>query len=264
MSSDEQRNGASKKERNMLARNVLGLLSVIVVVFCRPVTAQNLFKVERSITKEPHYKTNSQRYCLLVFGPEAKYRVWLVLDGDTLYVDRNGNGDLTGPGKTVSRKRDTDTFEPITIHGPDGRIEGKLELVVYGCLDHQASKEMPEARPAVFINWKGRSFGCRGDEAGFCVWAAKPVDAPVLHIDGPFQMGFEVPAENAFVRKSDGHYELAVGVGTKGLGKGSFVHLSYDHGAIPTNVYPKAILEFPNKSPGGPPIRVEQALKQRC
>ena len=66
------------------------------------------------------------------------------------------------------------------------------------------------------------------------------------------------------MRKSDGQYELAVGVGTKGLGKGSFVHLSYEHGAIPTNVNPTAILEFPNKSSGGPPIRVEQALKQRC
>jgi hypothetical protein len=248
----------------MLARNMLGLFSFMVVVLCRPVTAQDLLKVERSISKQPHYKTNSQKYCLLVFGLEAKYRVWLVLDGDMLYVDRNGNGDLTEPGKTVSRIRDTDRFEPITINGPDGKSEGKLELVVYGCLDHQGSQEMPEGRPAVFITWKGRSFGCRGDETGFCVWSAKPVDAPVLHIDGTLQMGFEVAAENAFVRKSDGQYELAVGVGTKGLGKGAFVHLSYDHGAIPANVYPRAILEFPNKSRGGPAIRVEQALKQHC
>ena len=42
------------------------------------------------------------QYCLLAFGPEAKVRVWLVVDGDVLYVDRNGNGDLTEPGKRIS------------------------------------------------------------------------------------------------------------------------------------------------------------------
>jgi hypothetical protein len=37
-----------------------------------------------------------------VFGPEGKDRVWLVLDGDTLYVDRNGNGDLTEYGEKIT------------------------------------------------------------------------------------------------------------------------------------------------------------------
>jgi hypothetical protein len=52
-----------------------------------PATAADLTRVDRSIGKEPAYKTNSPRYCLLVFGPRADYRVWLVLDGDTLHVD---------------------------------------------------------------------------------------------------------------------------------------------------------------------------------
>src|SRR5262245_53850916 len=57
-------------------------------------TAADLSKLDRNIKKEPAYK-GKPRYCLLVFGPEARHSVWLVLDGDTLYVDRNGNGDLT-------------------------------------------------------------------------------------------------------------------------------------------------------------------------
>ena len=28
--------------------------------------------------------------------PLAKVRVWVVLDGKTVYLDRNGDGDLTG------------------------------------------------------------------------------------------------------------------------------------------------------------------------
>ena len=46
---------------------------------------------------------------LLVFGPKAEHRSWLVVDGDgieadsgrVLYLDRNGNGDLTEPGDRV-------------------------------------------------------------------------------------------------------------------------------------------------------------------
>ena len=46
--------------------------------------AADLTKIDRSIRKEPPYHTMAPKYCLLAFGPEAKYRIWLVLDGDTL------------------------------------------------------------------------------------------------------------------------------------------------------------------------------------
>jgi hypothetical protein len=86
----------------------------------------------------------------------------------------------------------------------------------------------------------------------------------VLHVGGPLQMGFEVPAASALKRTGDGEYELSVGVGTKGLGKGAFVHLSYAKNAIPEGVYPTAELEFPNKKPGDPPVRVRVVLRKRC
>ncbi len=62
-----------------------------------------LQKIERKIRKEPKYE-GEPRYLLLVFGPEAKFAVWLVLDGTTLYLDRNGNGDLTEEGKKFDYK----------------------------------------------------------------------------------------------------------------------------------------------------------------
>src|ERR1043166_3016684 len=64
-------------------------------------------KIDRNIGKEPVYQTKAPRYGLLLFGPEGKERVWLVLDGDTLYVDRNGNGDLTDPGEKVAAEKNT-------------------------------------------------------------------------------------------------------------------------------------------------------------
>src|SRR5262245_47091454 len=81
---------------------MLPLISTLLVVGSTAVTAcgADLTKIDRTIAKEPVYKSKP-KYCLLVFGPEAKTRVWLVQDGDVLYVDRKGNGDLTEPGQKV-------------------------------------------------------------------------------------------------------------------------------------------------------------------
>lgn len=65
-------------------------------------TANGPQKVERTIKKEPAYRSKAPRYGLLAFGPSPAERVWLVCDGDLIYVDRNGNGDLTEPGEKVA------------------------------------------------------------------------------------------------------------------------------------------------------------------
>src|SRR5438046_8811381 len=70
-----------------------------------PVSAADLSKIDRKIGNEPVYESQSKpKYCLVVFGPEAKTRVWLVLDGDVLYVDRNGDCDLTGKDERILKK----------------------------------------------------------------------------------------------------------------------------------------------------------------
>lgn len=72
---------------------------LLAVPWSATATAADLTKIDRTIAKEPAYKAKP-KYCLLVFGPEAKTRIWLVVDGDVLYVDRNGNGDLTEKGES--------------------------------------------------------------------------------------------------------------------------------------------------------------------
>src|SRR3979490_2472906 len=88
-----------------------------VALTSAPALAVDLSKIDRTIAREPVYK-NKPKYCLLVFGPEAKTKVWLVIDGDTLYVDRNGNGDLTEKGERVDLpKFDKDTSAPSMFIG---------------------------------------------------------------------------------------------------------------------------------------------------
>src|SRR4029077_6354211 len=78
-----------------------------------PALAVDSATIDRTVHKEPVYQSKSPKYCLLVFGPNAETRIWLVTDlvaepweangaKNALYVDRNGNGDLTEPGKRVT------------------------------------------------------------------------------------------------------------------------------------------------------------------
>src|SRR5882672_3336831 len=77
-----------------------------------PAGSADLTKIHRTIAKEPKYASQPY-YALLVFGPEAAKRVWLVLDGDVLYVDRNCNGDLTEKDKRVAL--DVDATKKVNV-----------------------------------------------------------------------------------------------------------------------------------------------------
>ena len=92
--------------------------------------AADLAKVDRSIARLPQFKTATPEYCLLVFGPEADARVWLVRDGDVLYVDRNGNGDLTEPDERVEADQNTS-------HPDEDQFVFKCGSIVDGRLEHK-------------------------------------------------------------------------------------------------------------------------------
>src|SRR5215207_8233400 len=76
------------------------IISGAVILLTRAVDATDLSQIDKTIRKEPPYKTKPG-YALLVFGSEAKTRVWLVQDGEKIFVDRNADGDLTDPAEAI-------------------------------------------------------------------------------------------------------------------------------------------------------------------
>lgn len=82
------------------------VLFAMMLWLVAPLRAADLAAIDKTIGNEPTYR-DKPRYCLLVFGAEAKTKVWMVEDGRTLYVDRNANGDLTDDGPPLPLRRAT-------------------------------------------------------------------------------------------------------------------------------------------------------------
>ena len=214
-------------------------LAAWLALAAAPAHAVDLATVERNIAKEPSYLSAVQ-YCLLVFGPEAKERVWLALDGDVLYVDRNANGDLTEPGEKVKAENRT-TFQVGELLASEGKAKCTNVKVVTG----------GDSKPcAVSMSIDGK------DWSASCRFAARPQDAPILHFNGPLALRPEPPAQLARGSKKS---NLTVNVGTPGLGTDSFATVKAKQ-AVPKSASLVADIEFPSKTPGGETIKTQLVL----
>src|SRR5436305_12260830 len=106
-----------------MSRHVLAV--ALILLASGAGEAADLKKIDRQIKKEPAYQSKSPRYVLLAFGPEAKGRAWLVLDGDVLYVDRDGDGDLTKAGNKVAAKKGEPRDQGLLFEAGDLTLDGK-------------------------------------------------------------------------------------------------------------------------------------------
>jgi hypothetical protein len=207
--------------------------------------ATDLTLIDRCIAKEPVYQSKSPKYCLLVFGPEAKTRVWLVLDGDTLYVDRNGNGDLTEENERV--QNNGKDFEAGDISELDR--EAKLAN-----LRLRSDKEKGNCMVFIEVKDKYRQYAS-------VQFADRPQDAPLLHFDGPLTMGLNEPVKLSRGNKSS---EIKAWIGTPCPPKVKSATVFLDHKGVPSNIHPVVAIEFPNEDVNGKPIKITAALNQRC
>src|SRR5207302_67425 len=55
---------------------------------------------------KPDEKKSKARYCRLAFGPKAKVRVLVRLDGEEVAVDRDGDGKFDGKGERFKSEKD--------------------------------------------------------------------------------------------------------------------------------------------------------------
>jgi hypothetical protein len=194
--------------------------TLILVLFCTFFShacapAADLTKISRRLVKEPAYK-NKPQYCLLVFGAEAKFRVWLVLDGEILYVDCNGNGDLTEKGKRF-KLRPSPHSEHILVCEVGDLIDPQTKTKHTNLrISHSAPDWYTVSAQATFMNPKV----ARLSGTAWPRFARRPADAPVVHFGGPLTLG------HSFATCNDRPSDICARIGTPGVGTGSFVDYS--------------------------------------
>jgi hypothetical protein len=246
--------------RNMRFR-VLLLVGIGLAFGPAPARAVDLSQIDRVIAREPAYRNKTPLYSLLVFGPTAQTRVWLILDGTDLYVDTDGNGDLTAAGKCFPR--DGADFKPFEIKDRDG----KERYMITSIGVFRTEKEPAVLMANVEIAGKYKQYS---DSAP----AARLRDAPISHFHGPLQLGLRarnwVCHEKLVAGAKTG--ELFAWIGTFDKANGCWVVVSNtvidrpdkQRKDFPTDIHPVVEVEFPPKQPGGKPIRERYELRERC
>lgn len=266
-------------------------IGLFVVCLATPVLAADPPKFDRTIGKEPKY-TGQPAYCLLAFGAEAKSRVWLVRDGGTLHVDRNGNGDLTEANEAVAapKPQPGDTEGAFAFDVGELAVGGKTHKglkvrfsPMKSLADNPNLMAMPQVAAAVRKHpagtvasfdvdvecetLKGGGLGGRVsymvslfDQTGVLQFADKPVDAPVVHLDGPLQLDFYAAKPTWRGGRSQ---DAILCVGTPGVGPGTFAMAKYE-GLVPPGKHPKAEVTFTPKDKTQKPVKELFELKERC
>lgn len=216
-------------------------------------------KVDRSIGSEPKY-AGKPRYALVLIGNDEK-RIWLAQDGDLLYADANGDGDLTDE-KPIKGKRDRvrrgDTeYARVAF---EVALPGKRGLIYEVYDDPEAgdflSLYTDVAKPPFpRNNFHQCACGEGGKEFRF---TERREDCPVFRFLGALTM-LRVGG-TSFLH--GGEDDLTVRVGTHGDGGAAWVSL--ENSRVPNEVHPVAEITFPGKKPKDPPIKRTVPLKQRC
>ena len=267
-------------------RRSLVLALILAVYPCAALLASDLTKIDRPAIKLPELPSGEARYCLLVFGPDAAKRVWLAHDGDRLYVDRNGNGDLTEPGETVTADATTSKPAEGVFSFKAGDIPdiagGHKELsVMWGNIDHMRDldpfiKERLEREPnfrgcrisldVAMPGHQGKGIEGRvnqltsiGDCHGLLEFATRIEDAPIIHFGG----SWEVTLSGQDNWRAGRTKEVVLVVGTRGVGPGTTACVAYQN-VIPVGLKPLLEVTYPSVDGTAPFVRKHELTRRCC
>lgn len=223
------------------------------------VVAVDYGAVPRPLLKEPDYRADSPEYALLLFGARADLRVWMVLDRDAVYLDRNGDGDLTQDGE---RFASTNDCRNVTITSPDGAryvitSVSRIETEIKDQQERLLIVNVDLPGPPAFRQYCG------------VVLQDSAAKTHLAHFGGPLRVlpgsGDGAPGPEHVLRIGE-DVELDVIFGTVDEKSGCWTVVQVEQGgkpAFPEGVFPSVDIEFPARG-GGPPIKQTFSLSQFC
>lgn len=253
-------------------------------VFAEDSQLADLQKIDRSIRREPVYQA-TPHYALLVFGLKAQHRSWLVVDGqDVVYVDRNGNGDLTESDERV--ELDVEATRKINMAkkgGYKGMNVFPLGKVADVQLELQVWVRNPEHVPTNEIlrsyydkrtkhGWENSTLWratADGSQAQIPVLLTlRPEDAQISRLGGPLTFCLKW-GERQMLQSWPKQTVFDLHIGTPGVPARNYDEKSgilspLTVSEIPKDVHPVATFDFPAKSADQPSISRVISLDRRC
>jgi hypothetical protein len=234
--------------------------------------------------KEPKYR-NDPRYALLVFGSKREQRVWMVLDGTTLYVDRNATGDLTEPGNRLEPNNPTDdsnhfggsgshthfdVFEFTVRAGAAGTSKFRLDHWIRAKdftpqtdFDKELQAQWLKLRYENSTLWRKEGPG-QGQTP--LLFMPKPADTQVCALDGPLTFALKLPQQQVLQRGEAGcdlsFHIVVTGRPPKGVDQQFFNRLATQE--VPEGAHLEVSIAYPPKAGNAAPLARKYLLKQRC
>lgn len=234
----------------------------------------------RVLFNEPTYQ-RSPGYLLFSFDDQLTLQHWLVVDGTTIYFDRNGNGDITEAEDRVvvdkDKSGDESLFFPLGDITVAGRKHVNLSLKLSRLGKFVDRDDAPDARKldtkATVVELWGEFEipGYRGrcaygrvpryvgpyDNEGFLELQPSPKTAKVVH----FSNHWCVQLQHQQKLFQGIEQDVIVNVGSRGLGAGTFSKLGYEK-MIPEDLQPRLKFSFARNGSGMQ--EYEAVLKERC
>jgi hypothetical protein len=210
-----------------------------------------LDSVSRIVGKEPSY-LHKPRYALVVLGTNADAKMWMVEDGETLYVDKNLNGDLTDDGPPIARKTSKDLCdykvkEITPAQGPKHtefclrRWESGKEGDQYGL-----SLTLNGTTP-IYAGWFGT------------FWSDSPKTVPVIHFGVPLTP--TLLARHGVFALDSKLDSLDIGFVNDGSADGARSYLSIE--ALLEEIVPEVRIDWPVAREAAR-VQMVERLTQRC
>ena len=180
--------------------------------------AADLSRVDRTIKKEPVYLSKSPKYGLLVFGPKAETRIWIVLDlaGEPDRPGRVEKLPVRGPQRrrrpdradekvncTPQKQEMVASFTPkpfVTFRGhfEAGDVADRDGKTKHTALTIDVDSYIQRYRPvSVSVKANGTNDQFAGGQ--LLAFTDRPEDAPIIHFGGPLSMRLAMEGGALFV-----------------------------------------------------------------
>lgn len=234
--------------------------------------------------KEPAYQ-HTPLYALVAFGLNREQAVWMVLDGRTLYIDRNGNGDLTeadeklsmmSPDQATARVGNPGFYSHFDVTRTSLQLKGHeqetLELLQWMRDDKFVPKTESERQQKAEFEQRGNErflFTRKKNdiESSYgLVFVRDKNDVQVLYLDGPLTFALKM-REQTLLQRGPAGSDLAFHIGTPGRSPSWSSHPTFSPlmvKEVPEPVHLLVEVEFPGMTTVAEPIVKQFTLKSRC